>query len=238
MRIASFNMRQGGSDRHWSSILSTTVPDLLFVQETKNPRVLASEFLHPSDAKGLAWQAIAHGRWGSAILARKSTIRPVAVPGFLGWVVGGEIQLASGILFAYSIHLPPTKGSYIKSATRLLDELSPIAAGAPVILGGDWNLTVGLRRSGEERNNRPGESDLLARLENEFGLRSAWDVANPDLPLPQTLRWMRNPTTPYHCDGIFLPQWRHVEKATVLTGETWADLSDHNPVAVDWSPPL
>jgi endonuclease/exonuclease/phosphatase family metal-dependent hydrolase len=107
-----------------------------------------------------------------------------------------------------------------------------------VILGGDWNLTVGLRRSGEERNNRPGESDLLARLENEFGLRSAWDVANPDLPLPQTLRWMRNPTTPYHCDGIFLPQWRHVEKATVLTGETWADLSDHNPVAVDWSPPL
>ena len=44
----------------------------------------------------------------------------------------------------------------------------------PMILGGDWNLTVGLRRSTEEMKNTPGEVKLLDRLERELGVIPAW----------------------------------------------------------------
>jgi endonuclease/exonuclease/phosphatase family metal-dependent hydrolase len=55
---------------------------------------------------------------------------------------------------------------------------------------------------------------------------------DPNAPLPQTLRWARNKTTPYHCDGIFLDRrcMPFLQAASVLVDESWAELSDHNPV--------
>ncbi len=91
------------------------------------------------------------------------------------------------------------------------------------------------RRDGrEERTNRPAELALFDRLESEFGLVSAWRLARPTGALPQTLRWMKEPTTPYHCDGIFLPAdlAATVSFAQVLTDEPWTTLSDHNPVII------
>ena len=236
MRIASFNMRSGGSIQHWSEILAVAEPDILLVQETKDPSSVADAPISSTDIADAAWAAVHHGRWGSAVWFRESSLTPVPIPGFAGWVVGGEVETDSSTIYVYSVHLPPERGSYIKSANLMLDALEPLVAGAPVILGGDWNLTVGVRQPGEPRGNRPGELELFDRLENDFGVRSAWRVAHPEGPLPQTLRWVRNPETPYHCDGIFLPTalTSRVREASVLAGSPWLELSDHNPVVVDW----
>ena len=167
-------MRQGGSAEHWSSILSETEPDVLFVQETKDPTALASDLVDTSPEDDIVWEPASNGRWGSALLFKSARIKLIRILNFEGWVVGGEVQTASHMLHAYSVHLPPIKNSYVKSANLLLDTLKPIVDGATLMLGGDFNLTVGVRRPGEERDNRRGELELLERMEEEFGVKSAW----------------------------------------------------------------
>ena len=98
------------------------------------------------------WSPASNGRWGSALVTRRAIVKPTPIPGFEGWVVGGQTQTSTPS-FAFSVHLPPEKGSYIKSAHTLLDRLHPIVDGASLILGGDFNLTVGLRRDFEKRQN-------------------------------------------------------------------------------------
>jgi len=237
VRIASFNMRAGGSLGHWSAILEAAEPDVLLVQESRDPVALSQDLLKPLDLRQAVWQPVEHGRWGSALWVRDQDIQPLTVPGFEGWVVGGIVPFRESPLHVFSVHLAPERGSYVRAANSMLDALAPILNGAPVLLGGDWNLTVSRRAHAEERGHGPGELDLLARLEDEFQVRSAWRSAHPEGPLPQTLRWMREPTTPYHCDGIFLPDALTVgvEGAAVLGGETWERLSDHNPLLASWA---
>jgi hypothetical protein len=68
-----------------------------------------------------------------------------------------------GRVLAWSVHLPPVAGSYIKAANKLLDLLEPSVGVMPMVLAGDWNVTVGLRAPDEERQNRPGEAELPGR---------------------------------------------------------------------------
>ena len=234
MRIASFNMRQGGSHTHWRQILAAAEPDLLFVQESKDPAQFGADLLEPLPLERTIWRPTSHGKWGSALFSR-SPLAPIPVPGFEGWVTGGEVQVPAEPLLAFSVHLP-SQGSYLQAGHNLLDALRPIVKGRPVVLGGDWNFTVCPREADDPTEHRPGELDFLERIAAEFGLKPAWRSANPMGPLPQTLRWMRDPTTPYHCDGVFLPQSEDqaVRSAIVLQGHPWDTLSDHNPLIVDW----
>ena len=74
---------------------------------------------------------------------------------------------------------------------------------------------------------------LLERLREELGLVPCWQTAHPGEPLARTLRWMhRNDSPPYHCDGVFVPgAWTSaLQSCTVLEGDEWSALSDHNPV--------
>ncbi len=224
---------------HWSQILSLAEPDLLLVQETKDPRHLASAGFEPLNLAGAAWSAVDGRPWGSAVFTPQKNVVEIPVPGFRGWVTGGEVGTAAGTINAFSVHMPPEKGSYLRSASRLLDALGPIARGSPLLLGGDWNFTVCRRDAEDPRAHRRGEVEFLSRLAEEFGLVPAWRLAHPTGALPQTLRWMKDPETPYHCDGIFLPTYfaGTVESAVVLSGPPWQDLSDHNPVVVEWPVP-
>lgn len=90
--------------------------------------------------------------------------------------------------------------------------------------------------TGPERPTCKQDLAIQARLADEFGLLNCWQVANPDQPLCQTLRWTGNRTIPYHCDGIFVPKtWKdRLESCLVLAGEEWNGLSDHNPVVAQF----
>jgi len=104
-----------------------------------------------------------------------------------------------------------------------------------LIIGGDFNLTVGERQPAEELKTSKADLAILARLRDKFGLVSAWQAANAGTPLPQTLRWAKDEVTPFHCDGIFIPQpWTgRVRSCKVVSGETWERMSDHNPAMVE-----
>ncbi len=77
---------------------------------------------------------------------------------------------------------------------------------------------------------------IQARLRDDFSLINCWETANPGVVPAQTLRWSRNPTVPYHCDGIFVPaSWSpKLKSCEVLSGPLWDQLSDHNPVVAEF----
>ncbi len=139
----------------------------------------------------------------------------------------------------YSVHVPARRRSYVREANAMLDGIAAQSAGTKLVLGGDFNLTVAHRAPGEERTNSRGEQRFLERTETEVGLVNAWRALHPGVPLSQTLRWTRDPVTPYHCDEILVPaRWaRSIRSAEVHGGEPWERLSDHNPISVEVASP-
>ena len=77
------------------------------------------------------------------------------------------------------------------------------------------------RHESEELRTSPADLKIQARLHNEFGLINCWQSANPNQPLPQTLRWSSKRNIPYHCDGIFVPKsWAdRLQSCEVVSGE-------------------
>jgi endonuclease/exonuclease/phosphatase family metal-dependent hydrolase len=239
MRIATFNLHNGGSAGHWSRVLERTDADLFFAQESRDPADFLPEITQRFGFHSAVWEVVPslkRARWGSAVLSTSSSIEPIVIPDFQGWVVGGRLLVGSTGIFAFSVHIPTRKGAgYLTQANRLVDRLVPIVAGAPVILGGDWNVTAGHRRADESKQNTRSELRWLDRLRGELGVVPAWSTFHAEAHLPQTLRWVCDPLPAYHCDGIFLPAaWAdHIRRVAILAGEEWNRLSDHNPVLVE-----
>lgn len=229
MRLVTFNMRGGGSRGHWDALLGLD-PDIALIQETRNPGGFTPSLFGGADLRGALWRAVEHGKWGSSLYVPRGTVTEIELGRFRGWVSGGLVASDGVEVFAFSVHLPPTNSSYVTSANRFLDELAPLLRGAPVILGGDWNLTISSGSGG--RPLKSEEADLHERLATEFGLKSAWNCAHEGKALTQTLRWARSPSFVFHCDGILVPlAWTaDVESVDVMNEGPWLSLSDHNPV--------
>jgi endonuclease/exonuclease/phosphatase family metal-dependent hydrolase len=238
VKLATYNILKGGSLRvHWVRMIEDHSVDLLLVQESYAHHEHLPPLMYPNAGKQSAWEMAEKNGWGSGVFSRSGSVKPVAVPNFPGWVVGAEISGASwqaGIadpLLSFSVHAPSRGEAYWKQVNKLLDEVKKVAAGREVVIGGDFNLTVG-KWAGPERPTGKRDLAIQARLAEEFGLLNCWQAANPDRPLCQTLRWTGNRATPYHCDGIFVPRsWKdRLQSCVVLAGEEWDRLSDHNPV--------
>jgi endonuclease/exonuclease/phosphatase family metal-dependent hydrolase len=166
---------------------------------------------------------------------------PIKIPDYDGWVVGGEIRYASWSsrpIMVFSIHGPVGDHGYIRTMQHILDRIASFRGSADLVLGGDFNVAVGYRQPRERIRFVRGERDILDRLEGEFDMVSCWQAANPGRPLAQTLRWMGNPSAPYHCDGIFVPRsWlARLQSCRIVHGSRWNQLSDHNPVIAEFSP--
>jgi endonuclease/exonuclease/phosphatase family metal-dependent hydrolase len=242
MKIATYNLLKGGRQRvHWVKMIEGYEVDLLLVQESYAHHEHLSPLAYPAARSHAVWQMVEQNGWGSAIFSGGGSVKPVAVPGFSGWVVGAKISGASwqaGLadpLLAFSVHAPSRGESYWKQVNRLLDKIKKVAGRREVVLGGDFNITVS-NWCGSDRPVSRQELAIQARLADEFGLLNCWQEANPDRPLQQTLRWTGDRTTPYHCDGIFVPlSWKErLESCAVLSGDEWDRLSDHNPVVAQF----
>lgn len=248
MKIATYNLRCGGKATqrvHWAQLFEVATPDIFLVQETCSPdQYVTSQFweVHHSQMR---WVKVKDNSWGNAVFVRSGRVTPILVPEFEGSVVGVEVDgLAwpakqGQKLRIFSIHAP---APYKPSVNRMLDWISSLPPDSDLIIGGDFNLTVGVRHPSEKQQDQ--DLWLLERLRKEFGLMSCWQAANPNRNLAQTLRWNRDKTTAYHCDGIFVPAnwYRYLDKCEVLASPVWEELSDHNPViatfteAIDQSP--
>ena len=232
MRIVTWNFLSGGSKvraAHWELIRARLAPEILLAQECRPPDALGGGW---NDA--LWFRAPGRG-WGTGVYLLRGTIRHMPVPGFRGRVTGGELQrrITRRPLRVFSVHCPPGEHGYVRTLGRILDRLRPMARDADLVLGGDFNVVVGLRGADERIRMSAGERMTLERLAMEFELLPCWQTMNPGAPLAQTLRWTGDRTAPYHCDGIFVPaRWRRrMESCQVIRGPEWDRLSDHNPVA-------
>jgi endonuclease/exonuclease/phosphatase family metal-dependent hydrolase len=231
LRIATLNFLAGGSARrsaHWSMLRTQLVPDLLLTQESKPPPSAAG-----AHATAL-WTEAVRG-WGTGLYARKLAVRPVEVEGFRGWITGGELLARGGSARptrVFSVHCPPGKRGYVHTVHEILDRFQAMTDDANLIVGGDFNVAVGVRGPDELVKMSKAERALMTRFTNELDLIPCWQAAHPIEPLAQTLRWSGNRAAPYHCDGIFIPRaWQHrLESCEVIAGPEWEQLSDHNPV--------
>lgn len=242
MRIATYNILKGGSRRiHWTKMIEDQGVDLLLVQESYPHDEHLPQLLYPTLRQQSVWEMIEQNGWGSAIYSCSGTLKQISVPGFTGWVVCAEICGASwqspqgDATLVFSVHAPSRAENYSKQVNKLLDETNRIARGREIIVGGDFNLAV----SRSDESERPVSKQDLAiqtRLAEEFGLINCWQSATPNQPLPQTLRWTRDRTIPYHCDGLFVPKcWQdRLDSCVVLSGDEWNRLSDHNPVVAQF----
>lgn len=229
----------GGSYGHWAQMLQVSNVDLAFVQETRAPSTFPPDLVETHDLTVGCWHAAPHGKWGSALWLRRPGIGTLDLGGPSWWAAGGVVNVSGEEFFACSVHLGVARpGSYVASANAFLDRLAELRLRLPMIVSGDWNLTPGRRQPHEALNNSKAELALIDRMRDEFGLVSAWSHHKPDDELPQTLRWVKEPKAPYHCDAIMLSSYWHdrVADATVHVGSPWKGLSDHNPVSVELSP--
>jgi endonuclease/exonuclease/phosphatase family metal-dependent hydrolase len=234
LRIVTYNFLHGGSPKrcgHWSRLIRTFRPDLILAQECRPPE--------DSHSDVFAWRAASTRKWGSALYSHSLGFEPVVLPDYDGWIVGGEflnLEWSTRPIRVFSIHGPAGQHGYIKTMQLILDRLLPFRNGADLVLGGDFNVAVGYRSDQDRIRMLRGERAILDRLAGEFDLVSCWQAANPDRRLAQTLRWMRNPSAPYHCDGIFVPRsWLpRLQFCRVIRGSRWNQLSDHNPVLAEF----
>jgi endonuclease/exonuclease/phosphatase family metal-dependent hydrolase len=239
MKIATYNLRFGGkADRriHWEQIFQTIDPDIFLVQETGDPKLYIADDVWPNRQAQAHWVQVPGMNWGSAIYAKSGHITPIAIPAeFQGAVVGvdlDDLDAADGkarSLRVFSIHAPQP---YKKSVNKILDFIADFSKDRELIIGGDFNLTTGIRHPKEFE---PGDPWLIERLRKEFNLMSCWQAANPNRDLPQTLRH-GDKMKLYHCDGIFVPAawYGNLQKSEVLSAAIWDELSDHNPVFAEF----
>jgi hypothetical protein len=239
MKIATYNLRFGGkADRriHWEEIFQTIDPDIFLVQETCDPKFYVADDVWLDLQHQVHWVPVPGMNWGSAIYAKSGQVKPIAMPAeFDGWLVGIELDGliwpdgTARSLHVFSIHAPKP---YKKPVNQVLDFIAKLSNNRELIIGGDFNLTTGIR---QPKEFEPGDLWLIDRFREEFNLMSCWQAANPNRDLPQTLRH-GDKTKPFHCDGIFAPMawYEHLAKSEVLSAAIWDELSDHNPVFAEF----
>ncbi len=242
MRIVTYNFLRAGSLKrcgHWSRVIRNLKPDLMLAQECRPPQNSPGERFRHEHQDAFAWESAGNRGWGSGLFARGASLVPIAIRGYEGWIVGGEIRnpvWSERPVMVFSVHGPVGERGYIRTMQHILDRIVLLRGRADLVLGGDFNIAVGYRRPEEPIRISRAERDVLDRLSREFDLVSCWQAAHPDRPLAQTLRWMGNRAAPYHCDGIFVPRsWLpRLQSCRVVRGSRWSQLSDHNPVVADF----
>ena len=222
--LATYNMLRGGGRRATlREVLDDTGADALLAQEA--PLTELGSFR-------AAWgQAIGGRAWGSCIVVRTGTLAPVPLSTFEGWLSAGlwRRRKAADLLLV-SLHVPAHTAGYVRSVNLVLDALAAWR-GTELVIAGDFNVCVSARH--HSGGGTPhGQLAVQARLQDEFGLVGCWDALHPRARPPQTLRWVGNRATPYHCDGIFVPaRWRAALRHCVVPrGVRWERRSDHFPV--------
>src|SRR5438105_1528943 len=94
-RLVAYNIGQGGSRDQalWARALSVLAPDLLFVQESRDPAHSWLAALPSSSPECLLWAPIPAGRWGTGLWTRAGYLTPLPVPQlYTGRVVAAIVE--------------------------------------------------------------------------------------------------------------------------------------------------
>lgn len=230
MRIMTWNLRNGAGGAVWPHLQADLNADIVLLQEaTAVP-----------EHDGAMWAKVPDGRWGSAIVTSLGALQPIPIQGYEGWVTGAEVDTNYGLIAVFSVHTPSSTKAYPRRPYT--DEVATIVSlireavgpGRHLVIGGDFNFTLGERLASEVMKTSAADRRALAAIA-DAGLVSCWTATHPNQPLAQTLRWSSDKapgkTTPYHCDGILVPkEWAESVQCEIHDEERYA-ISDHNPVS-------
>jgi len=237
MRFVSWNLNRGRAGGAWQAIARDHGADLVLLQEATKPE---------SDSVS-QWEAVLPQLWGSAVIAMDGQLQRVEVPAYRGWVTGARwsrgTKSSGEEVYVFSIHSPthrkeaPRK-SYVNESRTIVHQIdSAVPIDAPLIIGGDFNFaSLGERVDGERLSTHSDEQKALDEFRSKRFL-VAWRDLHPVAPLPQTLRWTGDRTTPFHCDGYLV---RGLDASRlmceVLLNEQLDAVSDHRPVTLVYAP--
>ena len=243
MQLLSWNLRQGHARAECRALAAALRSDVVFLQESPRPEGPEAQ---------VDWAPVPGRRWGSGIVVADGSVRPVPIAGYEGWVAGGEWRrgaATAGIerpfersfdrCFVFSVRTP-TPNATMKRRSYAAESRAIVQAivdavrgeGAETIIGGDFNIALGVRGEGETPVTSRAERLALEHF-RAVVLVSVWQATHPGRPLPQTIRWTRDPVTPYHCDGFLVsPALAERVVCEVLEAARLWRVSDHSPVAV------
>jgi endonuclease/exonuclease/phosphatase family metal-dependent hydrolase len=233
IRIVSWNLERGRAAGTWQAIARDCAADLVLLQETPKPQ-----------SDGLAhWQPVRPQLWGSAVVAMNGQLERVEVAQYRGWVTGARwsrgTKASTEDVYVFSVHSPThhqeaPRHSYIRESRMIVDRIvKAVPRNARLVVGGDFNFaSFGERADGERLATKPAERDALDDFRSK-GFLVAWRDLHPAAPLPQTLRWSGDRTTPFHCDGYLVRGFEASRLACeVLAREQLMVMSDHLPVTL------
>lgn len=226
MKIVTYNMQQGGSPDwlQWAKIIGTFDPDLLLAQESCDPGKYKLPPGHDNLKSKTVWWPVEGRSWSSAVYVKSGRLTPLT-----------------------------TLDNYLETVEDMLKVIWRNREDADLIIGGDFNFTLGKRHHSEKNDDGTPwtttreELEIQRRLREDFGLINCWQTANPDVPLTQTFRWSGEPRPAYcpqcppvrsfHCDGIFIPaSWKVTPFCTVVNNEEWTGRNDGQPPRSDHNP--
>lgn len=159
MNIACYNLRFGGkaSNRvHWHHIFDAAEPDIFLAQETCNPECYLTAAQAKAFRSQVHWMAVDNVRLGSAVFVRSGRIRPIVIPGYEGYIAGAEVRgfgwhlTPRQALRVFSVHVP---APYVRPMNEILDAIKALPGfdACDHVIGGDFNLTTGVRHPSEKR---------------------------------------------------------------------------------------
>lgn len=228
MRLITWNLETGRAKEAWRVLQRALGVDVLLLQE--------ASAIERTDRQ--LWLQAPGRRWGSAIVVGDGRLARTDPCEFGGWVVGAVWERADGSRHhVYSVHTPGrgatgARGSYVQTTVAIVEHILASVGDADVIIGGDFNIGIGVRSEGDVLPTRPVDRRALDRFRAR-GLVPAWQTAHPGKALPQTLRWKKDGgVAPYHCDGFFVrPRVAERTLCEVLDAPWIRARSDHSPVA-------
>jgi endonuclease/exonuclease/phosphatase family metal-dependent hydrolase len=197
--------------------------DIVILQEAGQPGEAA-------DTTRVAWFPVT-GRVGVAVVTRNGfEVKPSDGPG--GLVACHAVDVRGPERFSVLAVWTQQKDGYISGLAADLDRCSDWMAGREVVIAGDFNSNAIW-----DKASRPADhSRVVARLEREFGLISAYHAA---LGVAQgaephaTHYWRWQEANPFHLDYCFVPTAWKVCNVSVGEFAPGAHVSDHRPVIVD-----
>lgn len=224
MRLVTWNCFRGDALIRAAAV-ADLAPDLLILQECARPTAA-----DPSRVQCFG----DNPKHGLAIVATSPfrlipLVSPAPSPRSVGaaWVEGPGLTAPLLVLAVWAQREP----SYVQAILTGLDAYAPLLRAHPAVVLGDFNSHPSL-----DRGRAPTHASLVARLEGEYGLRSAFRAVNGiAAPEPPTHYWRWKAANGFHIDYCFIPEaWRQRVRAAWLPDEPpGSRSSDHRPLVVD-----